>query len=286
MELIEKVPEMKAWSAGHRVRGHRLGLVPTMGYLHDGHLSLVSYARGKCDRLVASIFVNPKQFGPREDLAQYPRALERDLALLEQIGVDAVFHPQPGEIYPPGFQTRVEVLEITKGLCGAFRPDLFPGVTTVVLKLFNIVQPDLAVFGEKDYQQLLTIKRMVKDLNMDLTVEGQPTVREPDGLAMSSRNTYLSAEERLSASAIPAALKMAQELAEQGVTGAAEILGAVRRHIEARPGCRVQYAELVDPESLAPKAEVDGDGRALLALAVMVGRTRLIDNAILGEKPA
>jgi len=279
MELIKTIRQMQDWSEAKRVQGQRIGFVPTMGFLHEGHLSLMRYARGQSDHLVASIFVNPLQFGPKEDLAQYPRDLDRDLAMMQTIPVDAVFHPEPEEMYPPGYQTRVEVTEVTRGLCGAFRPGHFTGVATVVLKLFNIVRPHLAVFGEKDYQQLVTIKRMARDLDLDLTVEGRPTLREPDGLAMSSRNVYLSPDERRSALALSESLRLAQEMVTAGRRDAAEILTAVRERIESRPHNKVQYAALVDPAGL--EAVTGIDNRAVLALAVFTGRTRLIDNAVL-----
>jgi len=279
MELIRTIRHMQDWSEAKRVRGQRIGFVPTMGFLHEGHLSLMRHARGQSDHLVVSIFVNPLQFGPKEDLAQYPRDLDRDLELMKPIPVDAVFHPEPEAMYPPGFQTRVEVTEVTKGLCGTFRPGHFTGVATVVLKLFNIVRPHLAVFGEKDYQQLVTIKRMAQDLNLDLVVEGQPTLREPDGLAMSSRNVYLSSEERRSALALSESLRLAQEMVTAGRRAAADILAAVREKIESRPHNKVQYAVLVDPLTLEDVTRVND--RAVLALAVFTGRTRLIDNALL-----
>ena len=216
MELIREADNMRAWSRANRAAGLKIGFVPTMGYLHEGHLSLMRQAGQKSDRVVVSVFVNPLQFGPKEDLAAYPRDLERDMELMRPLGVDAVFHPEPKEIYPPGYQTRVEVTEVTKGLCGRFRPGHFLGVTTVVLKLFNIVEPDLAVFGEKDFQQLAAIKRMVVDLNLDIKIEGGPTFREPDGLAMSSRNTYLEPEERRSALALSESLNLAREMAASG----------------------------------------------------------------------
>ena len=276
MERITKTAQMKAWSEGVRAQGLRLGFVPTMGYLHEGHLSLVRQAQKVCERTVVSIFVNPKQFGPKEDLAVYPRDLERDLGLLEGLGVDAVFCPEAEEIYPPGFQTRVEVTELSAGLCGEFRPDFFPGVVTVVLKLFNITRPHAAVFGEKDFQQLAVVRRMAKDLHLDTEVLSGPTVREVDGLAMSSRNAYLSAEERPAALGLSQALELANSLARSGEREAQKILAEVWRHIEATPPAKVQYAELVDPDTLKPVSRLEG--RAQLVLAVFVGRTRLIDN--------
>ncbi|MEW5722843.1 MAG: pantoate--beta-alanine ligase [Thermodesulfobacteriota bacterium] len=279
MDLIKEARRMQDWAGEERARGRRIGLAPTMGFLHQGHLSLVEYVRQHCDRVVVSIFVNPMQFGPSEDLAQYPRDLERDLGLLRPLGVDVVFHPEAGDMYPEGFQTRVEVTEVTQELCGAFRPGHFCGVATVVLKLFNLVQPHLAVFGEKDYQQLVTIQRMARDLNLDLEVVGRPTVREPDGLALSSRNMYLKPEERPGALSLYGALNLAREMAAAGERDAAVILKAVRGHIEAKPHTRLQYAQIVHPRTITPVSRLEGE--AVLALAVFVGRTRLIDNMLI-----
>lgn len=279
MELINTIRDMKAWSRKAHSENLKIGFVPTMGYLHEGHLSLVSHARKHCDRLVVSIFVNPMQFGPTEDLDVYPRDLDRDLDLLRPLDVDCVFIPDGGEIYPDGYQTNVKVADVTSGLCGAFRPAFFGGVATVVLKLFNIITPDVAVFGEKDYQQLITVRRMVRDLHLDVDVIGRPTVREADGLAMSSRNVYLSEEERKSAKSLSEALTIAKELALEGTVAAGEILEAVRTHIESYPGTQIQYASLVDPEKLTDVDRVEP--RAVLALAVIIGKTRLIDNAMI-----
>ncbi|MBW2050941.1 MAG: pantoate--beta-alanine ligase, partial [Deltaproteobacteria bacterium] len=196
MELITETEKMKTWTREKRANGMKIGFVPTMGYLHQGHLSLMKYARSHCDSLVVSIFINPAQFGPTEDFKTYPQNLDRDLELMKPIPVDMVFNPAPEQIYPDGFQTYVEVAKLTRVLCGVNRPTHFQGVTTVVAKLFNIVRPHLAVFGQKDFQQLVVIQRMVKDLNMDVEVVGQPTVREEDGLAMSSRNVHLLPGER------------------------------------------------------------------------------------------
>ncbi|MBW2060439.1 MAG: pantoate--beta-alanine ligase [Deltaproteobacteria bacterium] len=279
MELIKETKKMQVWSREKRAKGAKLGFVPTMGFLHQGHLSLMEYARSHCDLLIVSIFVNPTQFGPAEDFKTYPQDFNRDLELMRSIPVDTVFHPAPEEIYAAGFQTYVEVTELTQGLCGVNRPTHFKGVTTVVAKLFNIVQPHLAVFGQKDYQQLIVIQRMVKDLHLEVEVVGCPTVREEDGLAMSSRNVHLSPEERKSARALSESLKLAQEMADQGKRAAAEILAAVRKHIEDQPHARLHYAVLVDPETLEDVESIEG--QALLALAAVVGKPRLIDNAII-----
>jgi pantoate--beta-alanine ligase len=279
MEIFRAVKDMQAWAGERRRRGLTIGFVPTMGYLHSGHVSLMTYARKRCDRLVVSIFVNPTQFNNPDDLSRYPRDLERDLASIRPVPVDAVFHPAPEEMYPAGFQTYVEVTGLSQGLCGADRPGHFRGVTTVVAKLFLAVNPHLAVFGEKDFQQLKVIQRMTRDLGFEIEVVGRPTFREPDGLAMSSRNVHLKPAERQSALALSESLRLAQDLADRGTVSAEGLLAAVRAHIEARPFARVEYAVLVDPETLtdAPRLE----GRALLALAVTVGKTRLIDNAML-----
>jgi pantoate--beta-alanine ligase len=250
-----------------------------MGFLHEGHLALVRKAKELGDKVVVSIFVNPLQFGPSEDFREYPRDLERDKNLLQKEGVDALFVPNAEEMYPPDFQTYVEVTKLTKGLCGAFRPGHFKGVTTVVLKLFNIVQPDIAIFGEKDYQQLQVIKQMVKDLNLDIKIVGHPTVRETDGLAMSSRNTYLSPLEKKSALSLYKALLLAEKLIKEGEKEAKKIKKELEEFIYSFPFTRVQYIELVDPETLEPVEIIDKP--VLCALAVYVGKARLIDNKII-----
>jgi pantoate--beta-alanine ligase len=272
------VKEMKAASRAARVQGKRIGFVPTMGFLHEGHLALMRTAREISDWVVVSVFVNPTQFGPQEDLARYPRAMERDSDLCRKVGVAVLFAPTAEEIYPRGFQTYVTVEDLSKPLCGASRPGHFRGVATVVAKLFQIVAPDVAVFGEKDYQQLQVIRRMVRDLDMDVEIVGVPTVREADGLAMSSRNTYLSPQERQRALCISRALARAQTLVSAGVTSA----GAVVAEVEAilrDAGAQIDYAELRHPETLEPVEEIDS--RTLLAVAARIGATRLIDNRIL-----
>lgn len=264
-----------------RRQGLKIGFVPTMGYFHEGHLALMKRAAELADRVVVSIFVNPTQFGPNEDLDRYPRALERDLELAEASGVDLVFLPEARELYPPGFQTWVTVEDLSRGLCGASRPGHFRGVATVVAKLFNIVQPDLAVFGEKDYQQLQVIKRMVIDLDFPVEIVAHPTVREPDGLAMSSRNSYLTASQRKSALCLKEALDQAQALISRGVTNADEIEAAMKRTIAAYPETRIDYIFIGDPETLEPKDSVSGP--VFVALAVFVGDTRLIDNRVISS---
>ena len=277
---MHTVEEMKALSKDLRSQGQRLGFVPTMGFFHEGHLSLMRYARKRCDRLVVSLFVNPIQFGPKEDFREYPRDFARDARLAEGVGVDILFAPEAEDMYPPGFQTYVEVTELSKPLCGAKRPGHFRGVATVVLKLFNIVKPHFAVFGLKDYQQYLVIKRLVEDLDLDIEIHGHPIVREPDGLAMSSRNVYLSPEERKSATCLYQALKLAEKRVAEGVRDAAFLVEELSRFISSHPYTRIDYIEFRDPENLAPASEIKGP--TLLALAVFVGRARLIDNAIIG----
>ena len=257
-----------------------LGLVPTMGYLHDGHLSLVRRAREECAVVVVSLFVNPKQFSEGEDLASYPRDEERDARQAEQAGADVLFAPPLEEVYPPGFATTVEVAGLTDVLCGAARPGHFAGVTTVVTKLFNMVAPDVAYFGQKDAQQALVIRKLVRDLDMPVRVEVCPTVREPDGLALSSRNAYLSAEERERAAGLSRALRRAEEAVAGGVLDAEAVLGVARAELDAA-GVDPEYLELRSAENLAPVDRVNGS--TLLAVAARVGRARLIDNTILTE---
>ncbi len=276
---ITKVKDMQELSKNWKKNSFKIAFVPTMGYLHEGHLSLVRLAKKLGDKIVVSIFVNPLQFGPSEDFREYPRDLKRDKNLLEKEGVDVVFVPETEEMYPEGFQTYVEVTEITRGLCGAFRPGHFKGVTTVVLKLFNIVKPDIAIFGEKDYQQLQVIKRMVKDLNLDIEIIGAPTVREKDGLAMSSRNTYLSPEERKSALSLYKSLLLAEELVKKGERDPFKIKEKMIEFIQSYPFTQVQYIEFVDPETLEPVKIIDKP--VVCALAVFVGKARLIDNMLI-----
>ncbi len=280
MDVIQHVRDMQAWADRARAQeGRRIGFVPTMGYLHAGHLSLVEAARRHADLIVASIFVNPLQFGANEDLSRYPRDLERDSQLLHDAGTDVLFFPDAGEMYPNGYQTHVAVEELTRGLCGVSRPTHFQGVTTVVAKLFHIVKPHVAVFGEKDFQQLAAIRRMAIDLNMDIEIIGAPIMREADGLAMSSRNAYLSAEERQAALCLSRALAEAGSTVARGETTAAAVLDSVCRVLAAEPRARIDYAELVDATSLHEAERLQGP--SLLALAVFIGKTRLIDNCVL-----
>jgi pantoate--beta-alanine ligase len=276
MRTITGVAEMKAASAALRKQGRTIGFVPTMGALHEGHLSLVREARRRADVTVVSIFINPAQFGPREDLARYPRDLARDAALLEKEGVDILFHPDDAEVYPPGYRTYVEVHGLQNRLCGASRPGHFRGVATVVLKLFNIVRPDLAFFGWKDAQQLILLRRMARDLDLETELIGLPIIREPDGLAMSSRNAYLSPEERRAAAVLSRSLAEAEKAIRAGEKDAKTIAGLVRSAVAAEPLARLDYVEVVDESDLQPLPTVAGD--VLVALAVFIGPTRLIDN--------
>ena len=257
----------------------RIGLVPTMGFFHAGHLSLMDWARKHCDVLVVSLFVNPSQFGPGEDLDAYPRDEERDIRLAREHGADILFMPQAGSMYAANHATWVEVPELAKGLCGRTRPVHFRGVATVVTKLFNLVQPEVAVFGEKDRQQLAIIKRMVRDLNMPVRVEGRPIVRESDGLALSSRNAYLTPEERAQAPALYAGLCAASGWIANGMRGISELLaGITAYYAEHLPAGRLDYFEVVDPESMQPVHMVED--AVILAVAMGMGRARLIDNIL------
>ena len=279
MQIIEQIADMRAWSEGERRQLRRIVFVPTMGSLHEGHLCLVRDAKTRGERVVVSIFVNPMQFGPSEDFAKYPRDLQRDRALLESLGADVLFHPTVAEIYPDGYQTHIEVENLSLPLCGAVRPGHFRGVATVVAKLFNIVQPHVAVFGEKDFQQLQVVRRLVRDLSMDVEIVGHPIVREADGLAMSSRNAYLTPEERRAAVCLSRALCRAEKLARRGETCAAPLLRVVAAELAREPLAQVEYAKLCDADSLQ---EIDRvQGTAVLALAVRFGRARLIDNRII-----
>jgi pantoate--beta-alanine ligase len=279
MRIIEKVSEMQQQADTWRREEKRIAFVPTMGYLHAGHLALMEAAQRHGDLVVISIFVNPTQFGPGEDYQNYPRDLDRDLRLASGVGVQVAFIPPAEEMYPPGFQTFVEVTEVTRNLCGRSRPGHFRGVTTVVMKLFQIVKPHAAVLGEKDFQQLVTIRRMSRDLDLGVTVLGHPIVREEDGLAMSSRNVYLDGGQRQIALRLSQALKRAQALVDSGERGAVALIAAVQEHINADGGAQIDYVQLCHPETLEDVAAIDGP--TLLALAVQVGKARLIDNCVL-----
>lgn len=278
MEVFSRIEPLRAYLQEMRGRGASIGLVPTMGYFHEGHLSLMRAARKENDVVVVSLFVNPTQFGPNEDLDRYPRDFDRDQRLAAEVGVDAIFAPTPEEMYPPGYATYVEVERLSQGLCGQSRPGHFRGVATVVCKLFNIVQPDRAYFGQKDFQQQLIIRRMVRDLNFPLTIVTVPTVREPDGLAMSSRNAYLSPEERKSALALIRSLKQGEALIRSGERQAQKIRQAMAETLGSDPRVCIDYVEVRDPESLEPVFTIDGE--VLLAVAAFVGQTRLIDNLV------
>jgi pantoate--beta-alanine ligase len=283
MEIIRRVDEMQLWVATRRSEGERVGFVPTMGYLHEGHLGLVRIARGLgCDTVIASIFVNPTQFGPGEDYERYPRDEARDLRLLEEEKADAVFIPGAGDMYPDGFQTFIEVPEVSQGLCGAARPGHFRGVATVVAKLFHICRPHVAVFGEKDYQQLAVIRRMARDLDIEVEIVGAPTAREPDGLAMSSRNDYLKGEDRRAALCLYRGLSRARDLFEAGEQDPGKLIDAARAAVAAEPRARLEYVEARDPETLAPIAAPAG--RVTVLVAARVGPARLIDNITLGRE--
>ena len=279
MRIIEHIREMQSWSETERRKGKRIVFVPTMGFLHEAHLSLVREGRKRGDRVVVSVFVNPTQFAPHEDYTAYPRDLERDQRLLENEGVDVLFHPPVGEVYPKGYQTHVEVERLALLLCGAFRPGHFRGVATVVAKLFNIVRPHVVIFGSKDHQQLQIVRRMVEDLNFNVEVVGHPIVREKDGLAMSSRNAYLNQKERQAALSLYRSLKKAESLVRQGERKSERIIDAVRAEIGKEPLARVEYVQLLHPDSLEEVKKVESE--ALLALAVRIGKARLIDNTIL-----
>ncbi len=283
MEVIKSPSEMQQRASAWRREGKVIAFVPTMGYFHEGHLSLMREGRKRGDVLVVSIFVNPTQFGPGEDFDRYPRDMERDLRMAEEVGVDVIFAPTVEEMYPEGYQTYVEVEKVTQHLCGLSRPGHFRGVTTVVTKLFNIVKPHVALFGQKDYQQLITIERMVKDLNMDVEIVGMPTVREEDGLAASSRNVYLSPEERKAALSLYRSLRRAEELFSEGVRESQRILEEVKGVLEAEPLVKINYVHVCDPETLEDIEGPIGE-RALVAVAAKVGTTRLIDNTLLGGR--
>jgi len=279
VQIIQHISEMQDWSEARHREGRRIAFVPTMGFLHEGHLGLVRDAKKRGDRVVVSIFVNPKQFEPHEDLSAYPRDIARDRKLLEQEGVDVLFFPADEEIYPEGYQTHVEVENLSLPLCGAFRPGHFRGVATVVAKLFNIVRPHVALFGCKDYQQLQVVRRLVRDLNLAIEIVGHPTVREADGLAISSRNAYLSAAERKAALSLSRSLRGAETLVKKGERNSRVILESVHREIAREPLAKLEYVSLCDPESLCDVEQVRDV--ALLALAVRIGKARLIDNVIL-----
>lgn len=271
---------MQTRSKQIRQQGRTIAFVPTMGFLHDGHLSLLREGSKLADVLVLSIFVNPTQFGPNEDLEKYPKSMERDCALAEKENADIIFTPQSNQLYPVGYQTYVELESLPNNLCGLSRPTHFKGVATIVAKLFNIVIPHVAVFGEKDFQQLAVIRQMASDLNFDIKIIGAPTVREPDGLAMSSRNTYLSNAQRKSAICLYRSLRNADRLIQNGERSAFAVLKETRKYIESHPETDIDYISICDPATLEDVTTITGTP-VLMAMAVKVGQTRLIDNMLL-----
>ncbi|TFG37480.1 MAG: pantoate--beta-alanine ligase [Syntrophobacterales bacterium] len=281
MEVFETAEEMQRYSESLRIQGKKISFVPTMGYLHEGHLNLMREGRKRGDILVMSIYVNPTQFDPGEDLEKYPRDYERDEKLSREVGCDVIFYPSNEVMYPKHYHTYVNVEKVTENLCGISRPNHFRGVATVCAKLFNIVKPHVSIFGKKDFQQLAVIKRMVKDLNMDLEIIGMPTVREPDGLAMSSRNAYLKEEARESALSLSRSLKLARDLYESGERDAGKIIEEVKRFIERHSHTRIDYVKICDTETMEDIEYLEGE--SVLALAVWVGFPRLIDNHVFGE---
>jgi len=280
MKIVGTIAEMRALCRSAKSGGKRLGLVPTMGALHEGHLSLVRAAREKTDVIATSIFVNPTQFGPTEDFSRYPRGLEKDCAILEREGVEFVFAPAVEQMYPAGAVTWVTVEGLSDRLCGKSRPGHFRGVTTVVAKLFHIIEPDAAFFGQKDAAQHAIIRKMVRDLDMPVAIEVCPIVREADGLALSSRNAYLNAEERKSALVLYRSLRRTQELFRTGERNSAKLIAAARQDFASEPSVRLDYFEIVNPDSLEPV--LDTSSPSLAAVAAHVGNTRLIDNVLLG----
>ena len=279
MEICYTIKDVRERVNAWKREGLTVGFVPTMGYLHKGHKSLMEAARANNDKVVVSVFVNPMQFGPNEDLESYPRDFEKDSALCESVGVDLIFHPEPEEMYADGFCSYVDMNGLTTELCGKSRPIHFRGVQTVVLKLFNIVKPDTAYFGQKDAQQLAVIKRMVKDLNVDTEIVGCPIVREADGLAKSSRNTYLNPDERKAALILSRSLKLGRELIENGETDSKAVIKSITDSINTEPLAKIDYVDVVDFDTITP---VDKIGKSVLvAIAVYIGKTRLIDNFII-----
>ncbi|HEB35233.1 hypothetical protein LCGC14_0841840 [marine sediment metagenome] len=279
MKVIKKIDEMRSAVSDIKSRGMSIGFVPTMGYLHEGHLSLVRESLRKADVTVVSIFVNPAQFGPREDFKEYPRDLNRDSEVLEREGVDYLFVPESDEIYPQGHKAFVEVYDLQDKLCGRSRPGHFRGVCTIALKLFNIINPDISFFGQKDAQQVIILKRMVKELHLEVIIEVLPIIREEDGLALSSRNKYLTQEERKAALVLSKSLKVAQSMMEKGQRDSAAIIKEMKEIIGREPLAKIDYVEIVDIDKLDPVSRIEK--KALVALAIFIGKIRLIDNTIL-----
>jgi len=278
MEVIKTIKEMKEFSSQARRAGKTIAFVPTMGYFHDGHLSLMREGRRRGHLLIISLFVNPTQFGPNEDFKNYPRDFERDSKMAEEVGVDVLFAPEASDMYPLNHQTIVRVEKVTQNLCGRSRPIHFQGVTTVVMMLFEIVMPHVAIFGEKDYQQLVTIQQMVRDLHLSVEVVGMPTVREVDGLAMSSRNAYLLPEERKAALSLYRSLQKAKELLQKGERKADRILHEMKGIFQSEPLVRIDYVQICDATTLQDVDRIEGD--VVVALAAYLGKTRLIDNLV------
>jgi pantoate--beta-alanine ligase len=276
MDVITSVHQMKDYSARARTANKKIAFVPTMGFLHEGHLSLMREGKKRGDILIVSIFVNPAQFGPSEDFERYPRDFARDSRMAESVGGDVLFAPEAREMYPPDHQTFIRVTEVTQGLCGKSRPTHFQGVATVVGMLFNIVRPHVAIFGEKDFQQWVTIQQMVRDLHMDVEVVGMPIIREVDGLAMSSRNTYLKADERKAALSLHRSLERAREWISKGELGAGLLIEKAREVLQSEPLVRVDYLEICDARTLEPVDRIDRD--VVIAVAAYLGKVRLIDN--------
>ena len=282
LKVINSIKEMQTYSESLRLLGKKIAFVPTMGYFHEGHLALMKEAKKMADCVVVSIYVNPTQFGPKEDLSKYPRDFERDLKMAESVQADVIFFPPDNEMYPANYQTYINVERVTQNLCGISRPTHFRGVTTICLKLFNIVKPHFAIFGKKDFQQYIAIKRMVTDLDLDLQIIGLSTVREADGLAMSSRNIYLKGNERLSALTLISGLKLAQNLYAVGERKAAVIIREVEKLIKSADSTNIDYIKICDTTNLEDVEKIQS--QAVIALAVKVGATRLIDNHVFGEE--
>jgi len=278
MRVVRSIKQMLGISKEARTQGKSIGFVPTMGALHSGHLSLIRKARKENDFVAVSIFVNPAQFGPKEDLKKYPRNLKLDAKLCKKEGVDIIFYPSAKEIYPEGYKTYVKVEDLSKVLCGSSRPGHFRGVATVVTKLFNIVHPDIAYFGQKDAQQAIIIKKMVSDLNMPVKIKVMPTVREKDGLAMSSRNMYLNPRERKDAVVLSQALNLSGDLIKSGIRDSRKIINRMSRVIRSKRAAKIDYVSIVGLDNLKPVKKISG--KCLIALAVWIGKTRLIDNII------
>lgn len=278
MNIISDIATMQQTASRLRREGKTIGVVPTMGYFHGGHLSLMRRARAECDVVIVTLFVNPTQFGPHEDFSSYPRDFERDCQWAEAEGVDILFAPTTEAMYPDGYETYVQVEKLTQPLCGASRPGHFRGVTTIVAKLFHLTQPHRAYFGLKDYQQCKVIQKMVKDLNFDITIVPCPIVREPDGLAMSSRNAYLSPAERQAALSLYRSLRHAEQIVEAGERDARAVRDAVQAMIAAEPLAQIDYVAVADAETLQPVEKIEQP--TLIALAVKIGRARLIDNTV------